>query len=393
LGDSAVAKEDMTQDPIAQKLTDLITNPYHDWASRHPGRRAFGYLCTYAPLEILHAAGFTPIRLMQLSHPVSLADAHLPSFSCALARGVTERLVSGRLDFLQGVLFAHTCDTMQCLADIWRMAQARCQVLTLSLPTVLDNLSAHDYLVAELHQLAAVVEAQFATPVTEDALSDSIVLHNEQRRLLHQLYQKRSDFSAELLWSLTIAGMLTPVEEHNSLLRLALRDAGSRPEPPAEGPAVILVGAVLDDPAIVQLVDELGGRVVGDDLCTGSRFFDVLVDETLEPFAALAERYLQRALCPAKHRASEPRLQRLLRLAADSEAHGAVFVLPKFCEPHAFDYAALARAFDQAGIPHLMVETEVSTPREQLRTRLQAFIEILKGRGGKETVQETQDRS
>jgi benzoyl-CoA reductase/2-hydroxyglutaryl-CoA dehydratase subunit BcrC/BadD/HgdB len=282
---------------------------------------------------------------------------------------------------------------MQCLADIWRMAQPRCQVLTLSLPTVLDSLSAREYLVAELRQLAKAMEVQFVAPVREDALRDSIVLYNEQRRLLYQLYQKRSRFPAELLWSLTIAGMLMPVEEHNSLLRLALQNAESTAEPPAEGPTVILAGAVLDDPAIVQLIDELGGRVVGDDLCTGSRFFDVLVDETLEPFAALAERYLRRALCPAKHRASEPRLQRLLHMAADSKAQGVVFVLPKFCEPHAFDHAALARALDQAGMPHLMIETEVSTPREQLRTRLQAFTEILKGRGGKETVQEAQDRS
>jgi bcr-type benzoyl-CoA reductase subunit C len=372
----------MIQELAVEQLTDLIAAPYHDWGSRYPGRRAFGYLCGYTPLEILHAAGFTPIRLMQLSHPVSLANAHLPTFACALARGVTERLVSGQFDFLQGVLFAHTCDTMQCLADIWRISQPRRRILTLSLPTVLDSVSARGYVVAELRQLAAVVEAQFATPVTEGALRESIVLYNEQRQLLAQLHQKRSHFSAEWLWSLTMAAMLIPVEEHNDLLRRALRDCESTASPLAEGPAVILVGAVLDDPAVVQLVDELGGRVVGDDLCTSSRFFDVLVDETVEPFAALAERYLRRSICPAKHRASEPRVQRLTRLASEHGAEGVVFVLQKFCDPHAFDYTAAARFLDQAGVPHLVIETEVATPREQLRTRLQAFFEILKGRGG-----------
>lgn len=383
----------MIQELTVQRFADLIADPYDNWESRYPGRRALGYLCTYAPLEIVHAAGFTPIRLMQLSHPVSLADAHLPSFACALARGVTERLVSGRLDFVQGVLFAHTCDTMQCLVDIWRMAQPRGRILTLSLPTVLDSPSSHEYVAAELRQLAAVLDATFATPVTEHALRSSIVLYNEQRQLLSHLYQMRSHLSAELLWSLTIAGMLMPVEEHNSLLRRALRESESTAPSLSDGPALIITGAVLDDPAVVQLVDELGGRVVGDDLCTGSRFFDVLVDEAGEPFAALAERYLRRAICPAKHRASAPRLQRLLRLAAEHRADGVVVVLPKFCEPHAFDYAALAGAFDQAGMPHLLIETEVSTPREQLRTRLQAFIEILRGRGGQETVQETANRS
>ncbi len=382
----------MIQELTIQQFADLIADPYANWESRYPGRRAFGYLCTYAPLEILHAAGFTPIRLMQLSHPVSLADAHLPSFACALARGVTERLVSGRLDFLQGVLFAHTCDTMQCLADVWRMAQPRGQIVTLALPTVLDSPSAHGYVAAELRQLAAVLDATFATPVTEHALRNSIALYNEQRQLLSHIYQMRSHLSAELLWSLTIAGMLMPVQEYNSLLRRALREFESTAPSLSEGPALILVGAVLDDPAVVQLIDELGGRVVGDDLCTGSRFFDMLVDEAREPFAALAERYLRRAICPAKHRASERRLQRLIPVVSEHGAQGVVFVLPKFCDPHGFDYTALARCLDQAGVPHLMIETEVATPREQLRTRLQAFFEILEGRGGQETVQEAQDR-
>ena len=104
------------------RLTDFIVHPYRDWKARYPRRRVFGYLCTYAPLEVLHAAGFTPVRLMQLSGPVALANAYLPSFACAPARAVTERMLGGELDFLDGVLFTHTCDTMQCMADIWCMA-------------------------------------------------------------------------------------------------------------------------------------------------------------------------------------------------------------------------------------------------------------------------------
>jgi benzoyl-CoA reductase/2-hydroxyglutaryl-CoA dehydratase subunit BcrC/BadD/HgdB len=57
-------------------------------------------------------------------------------------------------------------------------------------------------------------------------------------------------------------------------------------------------------------------------------------------------------------------------------------VLPKFCEPHAFDYVPLARALEAAGVPHLLIETDVSTPVGQLRTRLQAFIEMLEQHSG-----------
>ena len=129
-------------------------------------------------------------------------------------------------------------------------------------------------------------------------------------------------------------------------------------------------------------IDKLGGRVVGDDLCTGSRYFDTAVDELAEPFAALTERYLQRAPCPVKHGASQPRTQRLLRLCHDTDAQGVIFMLPKFCEPHAFDYVPLAHALQGADVPHLLIETDVSIPMGQLRTRLQAFIEMLEQPSG-----------
>ncbi len=364
-----------------------IANPYREWRSRYPGRRAFGYLCPYAPLELLHAAGFAPVRLMQLSGPVVLADAHLPSFACALVRTVTERMLSGELDFLEGVLFVHTCDTMQCAADIWRMARPRFRVLNFSLPSVLSQASAHEYVLAGLRGLASTLQSAFGAGVTEEALRASIALYNEQRRLLVALYEHRGHLLVDQFWSLTLVGMLTPVEEHNEALREALREAEGNGDIASQGPAVILVGAVLDDLAIPQLIAELGGQVVGDDLCTGSRYFDTLVDEQNEPYAALADRYLQRAPCPAKHDAARPHAQRLLDQVRtphrtrdgvpSSKAQGVIFALPKFCDPHAFDYVPLARILADAGVPHLLIETDVTVPAGQLRTRLQAFLEML----------------
>lgn len=358
----------------------LIADPYREWQNRYPGRRAFGYVCPYAPVELLHAAGFTPVRLMQLSGVVALANAHLPSFTCALARTITERMLTAELDFLKGVLFVHTCDTMQCAADIWRMAQPRFAVLNFSLPSVLGQASAHIYLLSELHHLASFLQSAFGVEVTERTLRASIAIYNEQRRLLAALYENRRRLAVDQFWPLVLASMVTPVEEHNTALGEALREAQEKKDV-AQGPGVVLVGAVLDDMAIPQLIVELGGQVVGDDLCTGNRYFDVLADEQKEPYAALAERYLQRPPCPAKHDAARPHAQRLLDQVRQSRAQGVIFVLPKFCDPHGFDYVLLAKALADVGVPHLLVETDVTLPAGQLRTRLQAFLEILEHEG------------
>ena len=58
-------------------------------------------------------------------------------------------------------------------------------------------------------------------------------------------------------------------------------------------------------------------------------------------------------------------------------AGGIVFVLPKFCEPHAFDHALVLPSLEQAGLPYLTLEMEQVPRIEAIRTRLQAFLEIL----------------
>jgi len=360
-----------------QECLDLVSAPYRDWQAQYPGRRAIGYFCTYAPLELLHATGLVPVRLMQSAGPVALANAHLPSFCCALARATTERMLSEEFAFLQGVLFVHTCDTMQCLADVWRMASPQLRVYTFSAPTVLDHAESKAYCVAELHRLACALERDYGASISSEALRDSIRLYNEQRRLLSELHGQRRQLSDTDRWSLTLAGMLMPVEDHNPLLRALLDAAAGVLADRDDGPSVYLVGAVLDDPAIVQLIAELGGRVVGDDLCTGRRYFDVLVDEEAEPYAALAERALQRQPCPSKHSQRDERRLRLSRAIRDSGAQGVIFLLPKFCEPHAFDYVTLSNMVEKLGLGQLLIETDVTLPREALRTRLQAFLEML----------------
>jgi len=51
---------------------------------------------------------------------------------------------------------------------------------------------------------------------------------------------------------------------------------------------------------IYSVIEEAegGGR---DDLCTGSRYFSGLIDEKADSVSALADRLIERVVCPAKH--------------------------------------------------------------------------------------------
>ncbi len=62
---------------------------------------------------------------------------------------------------------------------------------------------------------------------------------------------------------------------------------------------------------------------------------------------------------------------------------GVVFAQQAFCEFHSFDYPGLKRALDDRGIPSVRLDLETPfSPTGQLRTRLQAFSEMLTEGGG-----------
>ena len=89
-----------------------------DWKSR-TGKKILGYFCTNTPEEIIHAAGFLPVRILSSPTTISLAAKHLQSYSCSLVQSSLEAALRGDLNFLDGTVFPHTCDSIQRLSDIW----------------------------------------------------------------------------------------------------------------------------------------------------------------------------------------------------------------------------------------------------------------------------------
>jgi len=380
---------------ILDTFTEAQKAPYTNWPDRYPSHRAMGYFCTYVPEEIIHAAGFAPVRIRSGRETPSRADAHLHSYTCALCRSALDQALRGDLSFLRGVVFPHTCDTIQALTDIWRMSFPDLYVETVIQPVNLSSPSTRPYLIAELQRFRRSLEELVGQEIGDQAIRASIELYSEKRRLLARLYDLRDRLTSPELFAATSAGFIMPLGQYNPLLSelvellteqeenvppsLPGRGWGrvSPSKPRFKGPGLILVGAVLDDPAILTIIEELGARIVGDDLCTGSRYFAQPVVANGDPISALANRYLHRLPCPAKYHPNHQPGEHLLRLVNEAKADGVVFVLQKFCDPHAFDYAMAKEKLGAAAVPHLRLEMEHTPALDQWRTRLQAFLEVV----------------
>ena len=285
------------------KLIGWARAPLAEWPSRYPEHQAAGYLCSYVPAEILHAAGWTPVRLRGTAAPLRQVDAHLQSFTCALCRSSFDQALGAELGFLAGTVFAHTCDTMQALADLWRMhLGAERFVAVVMQPSNLATPAARPYLIAELERFRQEMAALVGAPLSDDDLLNSIALYDETRRLVGELQELRGRLNSPQFYALLDAAQKTPRELFNPLLQDLVTELGDSPRRPG-GPRLFLVGSVLDEPRLLDLIADLGAQVSGDDLCSGSRYFAGQVGTAGAPIKALADYYLQRPLCPTKYRA------------------------------------------------------------------------------------------
>ena len=372
---------------IVDECLEMWKDPYPQMARlREEGERLVGVLCSYAPEEVLHAAGLTPVRLMGAMRSLTHADAHLQVYCCSLARTDLDMALAGELDFLEGAVFVQTCDTMMRLSDIWRRNAAFPYHGDLVLPIRMGEEVSLPFLVEEVKRFRRGVEEFTGQEIWDDALVESIHVYNRNRRLADRLYRARASSPAALdglsAMSCLVAGFWMRREKHNELLHEVLEgieDAGEATG--GEKVPLLVSGSVCTTPDLYELLLELGADVVDDDLCCGHRYFDAYVDESAPPEEALAKRMWERVNCPAKHQCMEDRFERLVRQVRDSGAKGVVFYLQSFCEPHLFDIPYLRqRLQEELEVRSLVLESELqSFSRGQLRTRLQAFIETISG--------------
>ena len=367
------------------RLKEIVEDPWGTLGEmKERGKKVVGYACSYVPEELIIAAGAHPARLTGTREGIRLADGHLQSYCCSLVRGILEDGLSGRGAVLDGVVFPHTCDSIQRLSDIWRLNVKGGFHLDLVLPVKLDTDSARDYLVDVLKRFLSDLERALGVEVSEADLRASCLLTNEIRRLLHELYMIRWR-RPELLAGadLHLLNRAVGIADRNLIvetLREVVADLGAdgARETTKGNKNILLAGGMCSTPDIFNLIAEAGGRVVWDDFCNGGRMFLEPLRLDGDPIAAVADRFLSRVVCPCKHRGLTDRANHLKALATERGAGGVVFVHLKYCDPHAFDFPYLKAELEKAGIASLLLEVEDPLPPgAQIRTRLEAFLEML----------------
>jgi bcr-type benzoyl-CoA reductase subunit C len=295
---------------------------------------------------------------------------------------VLEDSLSGRLDFLDGTVFPHTCDSIQRMSDIWRMNGRYEFFADVILPAKLNSQSARNYMVDVLTRFKKDLETAAGKEITKANLEESIEKFNFIRQNLSKIYALQSRKPGRIkgadLYAIVKGSMMMDRDEVADLLPAIVANFEKTDEPVSSGKRIVISGSICDSPDIYTAIEEAGGVTVGDDLCTGQRWFEGQIPEDGNPIVAFAARYIDRMICPAKHFSLTARGENIVSLARKNKADGVIFMLLKFCDPHAFDYPYLKNFLDKKGIKNMLIEMDDQQLNlGQLSTRLETFIHMI----------------
>ena len=365
-----------------EKISGTLLNSYiEEW--KHQGKKVLGYNCSYFPEEIVHAAGILPFRIRGTGcTETPLADSFLSRANCSFARACLEHLLQGQYDFLDGAVFVYSCDHMCTAHNSWK-AQGKLPLIEniISVPHTITEYGQKWYR-EEISNVKEKMEQHFDVTITDERLKEAIIACNETQRLQKRLYELRGSSAPPITGSQSLSVLVAdssmPKGEYNRLLKALIEELEITEGVPGYDHRLMVSGSVIDNPAMLKIIEDTGGLVVSDTLCFGARrSFREPIREGGDPLDAITERYYNQIQCPRMFDSYPERFDSAMDIANQANVEGVVLQSIMNCDIHGVDNVMLQRDFEERGIPVLVLEREydVLADAGRIKTRVQAFLE------------------
>ncbi|MCL5405979.1 MAG: benzoyl-CoA reductase subunit C [Deltaproteobacteria bacterium] len=352
---------------------DLEFTAVREWKAR-TGGRVVGYLPTYVPREVIHAAGALSVGLFGGGDKLEIikGDAFYQSYICHMPRSTLELGLSGRLDFLDVLLSPSLCDVVRNLSGVWQLQFPNIKTKYIDMPQNFDQKVGGRFFISVMKELAELLESLGCRPVTNELLRESIVLYNENRRLVDALYDYRAEAPHNVptaeLYVVLRASLIQPVEESNRTLAGYLAAVKNRSFRPLDNVRVVVVGSFCEQPPLnlIKTLEKSGCYIVDDDFIQIARWFRRPIAVDGDAYSAVSEAFLS-ASRPSSSifEGDKPKSEDLVQRIRDRKAEGVIFAAPSFCDPALLDLPFYQEALDRLGISYTQFQFSENTGQFQ----------------------------
>lgn len=384
--------------PAGMGYFDAVVGDVHGirvhelYAMKEAGAKVFSTFCVYVPEEIVVATGSASIGLCAgAQFTVPSGEKVLPRNLCPLIKSTLGFKLDRICPYFQvsdWVIGETTCDGKK---KAWEILNEYIPTYVMELPQKKDAKDSRLW-EDEVREFAAFVERETKVTLTAENLAEGIAKINNKRKALQRLADLRKHNPApihglDVLLINQLSFFDDPVRfaaQVNILCdELEERVKEGRGVVSADAPRILVTGTPQPLPAwkLHALVEQAGAVVVGEETCTGERYFR----DMTEPADSLPEMLTNIAKRPLKVNCAcftpnQGRLEDIVHMAKNLKADAVIDFNLQFCQPYGVEGYFVSKELEKQNIPFLRLESDFSEEDQgQLLTRIEALIEMIRG--------------
>lgn len=352
------------------------------------GGKVIGTFCVFVPDEVILASKAISVGLCAGSQFwIEDGEKVLPRNVCPLIKAFMGAKVGRTCPYFQScdmVIGETTCDGKK---KAWEVLNEYVPVHVMDLPQMKRDKDTKAW-EEEIKALISKIEELTGNKLNVESLKDGIKIANKKRRALKRLYELRKNTPSPIsgLDSLLISQIAfydDPerfVENLNKLCNeLDSRIKNSKPDTRKR---IMLTGTPLALPnwKIHSIIESLNARVVVEENCTGTKYFENEVSEegnTIDELVSnIAKRYMN--INCACFTPNDGRIDDIIRYAHEYKVDGVIDFNLSFCSTYSIEHKKVEKSLKEANIPIMQIETDYSSEDSaQIKTRVEAFLEMI----------------
>ncbi|MBI5579000.1 MAG: 2-hydroxyacyl-CoA dehydratase [Deltaproteobacteria bacterium] len=385
--------------PAGMQYFDFVMSEVHGLRIRElldekkTGRKVIGTYCVFVPEEIALAGNATMVGLCAgADFAMEEVEKILPRNTCALIKstfGFKLGKVCPYLEASDMIVGENTCDGKKKAYE--SLGSLVSNLYVMDIPQM-KSAQGRALLKSEYRRFKEAIEKLTGVTIDGARLKQAIEIVNNKRKAIHRLSKLRQADPAPIsgldaLLANQVFFYDNPQRFTDSVNKIC-DELEKRVEQkqgvfPAGTPRILMSGCPMAVPnwKLPWIVETSGAVIVGEESCVGERGTRNLVnasgntlDELME---AIIDRYFQ--VDCAIFTPNPDRLKHVEEMVKAYKADGVIHYGLQFCQPYLMEAIPVAKALEDRNIPTLRIETDYGMEDVgQLKTRVEAFIEMLK---------------
>lgn len=357
---------------------------------------ALGYTCFHMPEVLLNLENCFSVRLRAPNMgSMDIAQYYMASSACEYCKALLERAIEGNYHFLDAMAGVDCCECMnRCMENMELLetqdtSKENFFWVNLDIPCSDDEDCVTHLKEQVSRKFLKPLNENYGVDISDAAIRKAVVEHNTVCRLITEIGEFRTEMNPVITGAefhkICLVTYVCPKKDIIPYLEETLEQVKTR-QPDVKHnyrARVVVVGSEVDDPELIELIEENGALVVADRFCYGSfpgrKEIELSDDE--DAFTQICRTYLVETECPrqcAPHKL-QYRHDRAFDLAKHFHADGIIYEQMKFCTYWSYERVLGSHVLHhEYGIPTLSIDRPYrSGTSGQLRTRVQAFVESL----------------